>query len=43
MSKNVNNDVSKDSPIDGAAVELVNGAVVGVEPVDGVTPDCEGL
>lgn len=27
--------------IDGAAVEFLNGAVVGVEPVDGVTPDCE--
>ena len=28
--------------IDGAAVEILNGVVVGVEPVDGVTPDCEG-
>lgn len=29
--------------IDGAAVEFVNGVVVGVDLVDGVTPDCDGL
>ena len=29
--------------IGGAAVEFVNGVIVGVEPVDGVTPDCEGV
>lgn len=29
--------------IDRAAVEFLNGVVVGVEPVDGVTPNCEGL